>query len=163
MREPAADEVVLRLPARPEYGRIARIGAASLGLRQGMSFGEIDDLRRVVDETFALLLDGCAADNGHHTPSGTAPSDQASGDNDSSGLETVSEDGARDCELEIVFRADDDALELHAARSPAQPLSEDAVHRFDAFVAGLVDDCDVDALRAKLRIRRSVTEVENPD
>ena len=43
----STDEVLLRLPARAEYGRIVRVGAAALGIRQGLSFSEIDDLRLV--------------------------------------------------------------------------------------------------------------------
>ncbi len=56
------DEVLLRVPARPEYGRVVRVGAAALGLRQGMSFSEIDDLRLVIDEAMVLLLDGVDPD-----------------------------------------------------------------------------------------------------
>ena len=51
-----ADEVLLRIPARPEYGRIVRVGATALGIRQGLSFAEIDDLRLAIDEALILLL-----------------------------------------------------------------------------------------------------------
>lgn len=62
MSSPAAtEEIVLRVPARPAYGRVVRVGAAALALRQGMSFGEIDDVRLAIDEAMILLLDG---DNG---------------------------------------------------------------------------------------------------
>ena len=56
------DEVLLRIPARPEYGRIVRVGGAALGIRQGLSFSEIDELRLAVDEAVILLLDGSDAD-----------------------------------------------------------------------------------------------------
>jgi len=56
------DEVLLCIPARAEYGRIVRVGAAALGLRQGMSFAEIDDLRLAIDEAMILLLSGLADD-----------------------------------------------------------------------------------------------------
>jgi hypothetical protein len=55
---PAAEEIVLRVPALPAYGRVVRVGAAALALRQGMSFGEIDDVRLAIDEAWILLLDG---------------------------------------------------------------------------------------------------------
>ena len=56
------DEVHLRVPARPEYGRIVRVGGAALGLRQGLSFTEIDELRLAIDEAIILLLDGAPRD-----------------------------------------------------------------------------------------------------
>ena len=56
------DEVLLRIPAQPEYGRIVRVGGAALGIRQGLSFTEIDDLRLAIDEAVILLLDGSDAD-----------------------------------------------------------------------------------------------------
>jgi len=56
------DEVLLRIPARPEYGRILRVGGAALGMRRGLSFAEIDELRLAVDEAVILLLDGSGAD-----------------------------------------------------------------------------------------------------
>ena len=56
------DEVLLRIPARPEYGRIVRVGGAALGIRQGLSFSEIDELRLAVDEAVILLLDGSDAE-----------------------------------------------------------------------------------------------------
>ena len=46
------------MPARPSYGRVVRVGAAALVLRQGMSFAEIDDVRLAIDESMILLLDG---------------------------------------------------------------------------------------------------------
>lgn len=52
----SADEIQLELPASPEYGRVARIAAAHLALRQGFSLGEIDDLRLVMDEAAVMLL-----------------------------------------------------------------------------------------------------------
>ena len=62
MIDATTDEVLLCIPARPEYGRIVRVGAAALGLRQGMSFAEIDDLRLAIDEAMILLLDGIGDD-----------------------------------------------------------------------------------------------------
>lgn len=51
------DEVSLSVPAHIAYARIVRLAAASLAVNQGMSFGEIDDLRSVVDEAVDLLLE----------------------------------------------------------------------------------------------------------
>lgn len=38
------------------FVRLARIGAASIARRKGLSVRAIDDLRLAIDETFALLL-----------------------------------------------------------------------------------------------------------
>lgn len=51
------DEVSLSVPAHVAYARIVRLAAASLAVNQGMSFGEIDDLRSVVDGAVGILLD----------------------------------------------------------------------------------------------------------
>ncbi|NDH75559.1 MAG: hypothetical protein EBY52_02160, partial [Actinobacteria bacterium] len=48
------DEVLLRIPARPEYGRVVRVGGAALGMRQGLSFADIDELRLAVDEAVGV-------------------------------------------------------------------------------------------------------------
>ena len=55
---PVTEEIVLRIPARPPYGRVVRVGAAALALRQGMSFAEIDDVRLAIGESMILLLEG---------------------------------------------------------------------------------------------------------
>jgi len=51
------DEVSLSVPAHVAYARIVRLATASLAVNQGMSFGEIDDLRSVVDQAVGLLLE----------------------------------------------------------------------------------------------------------
>lgn len=51
------------LPARAEYGRIARVGAAHLAHRRGFTLAEIDDLRLAMDEAAILLL-GAGTGNG---------------------------------------------------------------------------------------------------
>ncbi len=53
----SGDHIQLELPAIPEYGRVARIAASHLALRQGFSLDEIDDLRLVMDEAAVMLLD----------------------------------------------------------------------------------------------------------
>ena len=65
MSESDASEILLRVPARAPYARIVRVGAAALALRQGMGFGEIDDLRLAIDEAMIVLLDGL--DDEHET------------------------------------------------------------------------------------------------
>jgi len=120
----SADEVLLRVPARSEYGRIVRVGAAALGLRQGMSFSQIDDLRLAIDEAVILLLDGIE---------GGEQNEQ---------------------EIRVVFRIDRGALELHAERSVEAALDNAAVHRFDAITAGLIDDYDLDQARGWVRVRK---------
>ena len=62
VNSPSAEEIVLRVPARAPYGRVVRVGAAALALRQGMSFAEIDDVRLAIDESMILLLDGANGD-----------------------------------------------------------------------------------------------------
>lgn len=114
----------MRVPARSEYGRIVRVGAAALGLRQGMSFSEIDDLRLAIDEAVILLLDGI--EGGEQTEQ----------------------------EIRVVFRIDRGALELHAERSVEAALDNAAVHRFDAITAGLIDDYDLDQERGWVRVRK---------
>jgi hypothetical protein len=61
--ETDASEILLRVPARAPYARIVRVGAAALALRQGMGFGEIDDLRLAIDEAMIVLLDGLEEDH----------------------------------------------------------------------------------------------------
>jgi hypothetical protein len=46
----------LSLPADPEYGRVARTAVASLGLRAGFAYVDIEDLRLAIDEVLILLL-----------------------------------------------------------------------------------------------------------
>lgn len=58
-----SSEILLRVPARAAYARIVRIGAAALALRQGLGFGEIDDLRLAIDEAMIVLLDGLPDDH----------------------------------------------------------------------------------------------------
>ena len=60
--QPAAEEIILRVPALPSYGKVVRVGAAALALRQGMSFSEIDDVRLAIDESMILLLDGTSGE-----------------------------------------------------------------------------------------------------
>ena len=118
--QPAAEEIVLRVPARPSYGRVVRVGAAALVLRQGMSFAEIDDVRLAIDESMILLLDGTDGE------------------------------GVIDC----VFRLSDGRFELEASTSDGHTLGAEAIGRFEALAAGLLDDYDVDPAQGWLRIRK---------
>ncbi len=43
-------EVVLTIPARPEFLRLARLAAADVGSRCGLAYEDVDDLRIAVDE-----------------------------------------------------------------------------------------------------------------
>lgn len=63
MADTETSEILLRVPARAPYARIVRVSAAALALRQGMGFGEIDDLRLAIDEAMIVLLDGLGADD----------------------------------------------------------------------------------------------------
>ncbi len=44
------DEVLLSVPAAPEFLRLARVTAAGLASRLGFSFDEVEDLRLDIDE-----------------------------------------------------------------------------------------------------------------
>lgn len=50
------DVITLTIPAAMRFVRLARIGAASIARRKGLSVRAIDDLRLAIDETFSLLL-----------------------------------------------------------------------------------------------------------
>lgn len=63
MADTETSEIMLRVPARAPYARIVRVSAAALALRQGMGFGEIDDLRLAIDEAMIVLLDGLDEDD----------------------------------------------------------------------------------------------------
>ena len=52
----ARDEVVLTLPAQPEYVAVLRSLTATLAARCDLTVDEIDDLRIAVDEAGGLLL-----------------------------------------------------------------------------------------------------------
>lgn len=50
------DQVTLRLPADPEFLRLARVTASGLASRVGFTFDEIDDLRLAIDELCLALI-----------------------------------------------------------------------------------------------------------
>jgi len=50
------DVITLTIPSAMRFVRLARIGAASIARRKGLSVRAIDDLRLAIDETFSLLL-----------------------------------------------------------------------------------------------------------
>jgi anti-sigma regulatory factor (Ser/Thr protein kinase) len=51
------DRVVLTLPARGEYARTARLTAAELASRIGMSVDGVDDMKMAVEEAFVFVTD----------------------------------------------------------------------------------------------------------
>jgi len=50
------DEVVLVVPAAPEYLRLARMTAAGLASRLGFTYDDVEDLRIAVDELCFVLV-----------------------------------------------------------------------------------------------------------
>jgi hypothetical protein len=50
------DEVVLVVPAAPEYLRLARMTAAGLASRIGFTYDDVEDLRIAVDELCFVLV-----------------------------------------------------------------------------------------------------------
>lgn len=56
---PAESDVLLTVPALPEFLRVARVAASGLASRLGFSLDEVDDLRLALDELcFALIGKG---------------------------------------------------------------------------------------------------------
>ncbi len=51
-------KVVLSIPAQPEFLRIARLAAADVGSRCGLTYEEVDDLRIAVDELCHAVMVG---------------------------------------------------------------------------------------------------------
>jgi anti-sigma regulatory factor (Ser/Thr protein kinase) len=49
-------EIVLTIPARPEFLRLARLAAADVGSRCGLGYEEVDDLRIAVDELSHAIM-----------------------------------------------------------------------------------------------------------
>lgn len=56
-----SSDVVVQVPARPDFVRLLRAVIASVGARQDLTYDRIDDLRIVVDEASAQLLSVPAA------------------------------------------------------------------------------------------------------
>jgi serine/threonine-protein kinase RsbW len=54
----AAPDVTLRFPAEPEYVGVARLTAAAVAVRAGLSIDEVDDVRIAVDEMCFVLIEG---------------------------------------------------------------------------------------------------------
>jgi hypothetical protein len=52
--------IQLTIPASPEFLRLARLTAADVGSRAGLTFEEIDDLRIAVDELCFAVVEGAA-------------------------------------------------------------------------------------------------------
>lgn len=50
-------DVRVKLPAAPEYGRMARTAAIQIARRLGFTTGDISDLRLTMDAAVALLID----------------------------------------------------------------------------------------------------------
>jgi Histidine kinase-like ATPase domain len=49
-------EIVLSIPAQPEFLRLARLAAADVGSRCGLAYEEVDDLRIAVDELCHAIM-----------------------------------------------------------------------------------------------------------
>lgn len=54
--QPEGDEIVLTLPASPEFVRVARLTSAGLATRIGMGYDEVEDLRIAVGEACSVLI-----------------------------------------------------------------------------------------------------------
>lgn len=122
----AGDEIRLRLPGEPSYGRLARIAATSLARRLGFTFHRIEDLGLAVDEAVILL----------HQPTTGAVE----------GIEVRLRvaDGGITVDAEALPRPDADA--------PAPPLADDAVARFEELVEGTVDHWEVRAVERRVTL-----------
>ena len=56
LEQAGTDVIALTIPSSVKFVRLARIGAASIARRRGLSVRAIDDLRLAIDETFSLIL-----------------------------------------------------------------------------------------------------------
>lgn len=57
-------EIVLTIPAQPEFLRLARLAAADVGSRCGLTYEDVDDLRIAVDELCHAIIVGADAASG---------------------------------------------------------------------------------------------------
>ena len=133
----AADEILLRVPARAPYARIVRAGIETLAERRGFSENQIKDLGSAAEEAVSLLISA----NG-----------QQQGDK-----KTVIDGQQQDSEetvIECVFRLNNDALEIEAAPSNGSPLPPEASNRFSRQASHLVDDCHLDKPAGRIRLRK---------
>jgi len=124
------DQIRLVLPARAAYGRIARVAASGLGLRLGLDYAAVEDLRIAVDEVMILLL---------------APADDQG---------RVRHDG----ELALTFTVGPDRLVIDAgdaAPGRAAPLDHGARARFDEIIADTVDVVEVDEATATVHLEKA--------
>lgn len=62
----ASDRIVLTVPARGEYAKTARMTAAELASRIGMSYDDVDDVRMAAEEAF-VYASGHVAGEGELT------------------------------------------------------------------------------------------------
>jgi serine/threonine-protein kinase RsbW len=53
-----ADQIQLAIPGSPEFLRLARLAAADVGSRIGMTFEDLEDLRIAVDELSYAITGG---------------------------------------------------------------------------------------------------------
>lgn len=109
------NEVSLGVPAHIAYTRIVRLAAASLAVNQGMSFGEIDDLRGVIDEVVGLLL---------HT-------------------DRTDADAYTDDSLEFTFRFSPGKFEFEASRTGTGELIVSAIDEFIDKCSTLIDGLEI--------------------
>ncbi len=126
MVETVFSDILLRVPARAPYARVVRMGAAALALRQGLSFGEIDDLRLMIDEAMLVLLDGI------------------------DGINPI------DIDVVFRMTEDYFEVEAARTEGviTGNGVSKAAVQRFEAIARDLVDDYDIEPDRGWLRLRK---------
>ena len=120
-----ADIISLSIPASHEFVRLARIGAASIARRRGLSVRAIDDLRLAIDESFRILI-------------GDPPID---GDD-------LPQASALYGKVDVTFEVDDHELSvLLAGHFDGDELVTDPeqLGHFEAVLADLVDRFEADA------------------
>lgn len=107
-----SDVIALTIPASIRFVRLARIGAASIARRRGLSVRAIDDLRLAIDETFGLIL----------------------GDEDRAGsVDVTYEVDAHELVVVVRQQLDDGPLAVDAERVVSfEVVIDDLVDRFEA-------------------------------
>ncbi len=116
------------------------MGAASLAIRGGMGFVEIDDLRSAMDKAMIMLLDGLDGPENPADAPNRAPSEA-------------------DSFIEVIFRIADNRFEFEARRTDPARVPETAARLFGDATREFVDELRVDTDTGAIRFSKALTDV----